>query len=496
MRCKILVVFLLWLLGATQALAEARIALIIGNGDYHSVGKLPNPPNDAKLMAKTLSAIGFEVTLVSEGSFSDMRSAISAFGARLRESGKDTTGLFYYAGHGVQSFGRNYLLPVDATLTNAADISLVAIEADSVLQQMRSAGNTTNIVILDACRNNPFKKVLDLGDNGLAEMNAPAGTFLAYATGPGQTAADGTGSDSPFTLALASEIQKPGQSLEEVFKEVRRTVRKDTGNMQTPWDTSSLSADFFFVPVKALSSEEQAEQQLWDALATSNDPMQISLFLKAYPDSAHSGEARALLKTLLEAMVSPDPTPGKSTASPETPAPSAEEMAAFDEARLAGTREAYEAFIKQFPASVLVEAANQEIVVLPKSEPVASADKGLSVVPDVAVEPDDPAAYDNLSVAFDTPLVVGPAELVGHTLDELISEGTPLYPPFEGLPDEVWKGQKCTSCHQWTRDILCDQAKVLLGLSGETAQRSLAIKHPLGTPFKLTLRAWAKGGCG
>ena len=287
MQRKVWMVLLAWLFAATQVAAEARIALIIGNSVYTSVNGLPNSTADARLMADSLTAIGFDVTLVSEGTFSEMRTAISQFGAKLRGAGRDATGLFYYAGHGVQSFGRNYFLPVDTELSNAADISLVAIEADSVLQQMRSAGNKTNIVILDACRNNPFKKVLDLGENGLAEMNAPTGTFLAFATSPGAAAYDGGGDHSPFTEALAAEIQQPGVSLEQVFKEVRRSVMAKTDNKQTPWDTSSLTADFYFVPVKQLSLEEQAEQQFWEATKSSNDVVQIAIFMKTYPKSVH-----------------------------------------------------------------------------------------------------------------------------------------------------------------------------------------------------------------
>ncbi len=478
MQRKILMVLLVWVCSVVHAVAQDRIALVIGNGGYQTVGKLPNPTRDAQLMADTLTASGFDVTLVSDGSYQAMRIAIGKFGARLREFGKDSVGLFYYAGHGVQSFGRNYLLPVDAALTNAADLGLVAIEADSVLQQMRSAGNSTNIVILDACRNNPFKAILDLGENGLAEMNAPPGTFLAYATGPGQTAVDGAGSNSPFSLALSIEIPKPGQTLEEVFKNVRRYVMQETASTQTPWDTSSLATDFSFVPVKARTPEEEAERQLWQAVVNANDPLQMSLFLKAYPNSPHAAEARTLLKAQLEAMLTPEPDAAADVAK-TTEGPSAAEMAAFDAARVAATRAAYEDFIAQFPNSVLVEAANQEISSLPAVPEVAApekvAEKGLAISAEPPQDVEDPAAYDDVKVAFDTPLVVGSAELVGRTLDELISAGTPLYPPFEGLPEEVWKGQKCGSCHEWTKKILCDQATVLLGDSGETAARSLAI---------------------
>ena len=153
-----------------------------------------------------------------------MKRAIAQFGRELRKAGGDATGLFYYAGHGVQSFGNNYLLPVDVSLSDAADLDLVAVEAQSVLRQMASARNRTNIVILDACRNNPFSEIPELDDNGLAEMKAPTGTFLAYATAPGGVALDGLGGNSPFTQAVVEQIVEPGQPIEQLFEQVRRAV--------------------------------------------------------------------------------------------------------------------------------------------------------------------------------------------------------------------------------------------------------------------------------
>ena len=177
---------MVWLCGA--ALAEPRLALVVGNGAYTSVNALKNPAHDAELIAGALRASGFEVTLLPDADLATMTAGIAAFGKALRAAGPEATGLFYYAGHGVQSFAENYLLPVDAALTDAADLSLVAVDAQVVLRQMASARNRVNIVILDACRNNPFKDVADLTDQGLAEMSAPTGTFLAYATAPGAVA--------------------------------------------------------------------------------------------------------------------------------------------------------------------------------------------------------------------------------------------------------------------------------------------------------------------
>ena len=296
MRGILALALALWLGVVGQAAAEPRIALIVGNGAYTAVGGLSNPVSDAELMAGTLAGLGFTVTLLRDGTKAGMSAAVAEFGAALRAAGPEATGLFYYAGHGVQSFQRNYLLPVDAALSNAADLDLVAVDAEAVLRQMASARNKTNIVILDACRNNPFIDIPDLGDNGLAEMKAPTGTFLAYATAPREVALDGADGHSPFTKALAAMMVTQGMAIEQVFKEVRVAVLDATGGRQTPWDTSSLTVDFSFAP--AASDEEH----LWASVSTSRDPVQIKLFLKAYPETAHEAEARGLLMAVLPAV--------------------------------------------------------------------------------------------------------------------------------------------------------------------------------------------------
>ncbi|MFT5786208.1 MAG: putative caspase-like protein [Ascidiaceihabitans sp.] len=250
---RIFVLFLILACGITPlaAKAEIRIALVVGNGSYSTVSSLDNPARDAKLMANTLKRLGFEVSLLVNSNQADLRLGISQFGRDLRNAGRDATVLFYYAGHGVQSFGTNYLLPVDIDLIDTADLDLVAIEAASVLQQMKFAKNQTNIVILDACRNNPFENIPTFDDNGLAEMNTPTGTFLSYATAPGEAAFDGAGGNSPFTSALANELMVAGVLVEQMFKKVRVAVFKETGGLQTPWDASSLTADFIFAAGKA-----------------------------------------------------------------------------------------------------------------------------------------------------------------------------------------------------------------------------------------------------
>jgi uncharacterized caspase-like protein len=294
----------IWLGLVAGAGAEPRIALVVGNGGYTAVGGLTNPVSDAQLMADTLQGLGFTVTLIRDGTKAGMSAGVAEFGAALRAAGPEATGLFYYAGHGVQSFQRNYLLPVDASISNAADLDLVAVDAESILRQMASARNKTNIVILDACRNNPFAAIPELGDSGLAEMKAPTGTFLAYATAPREVAMDGADGHSPFTKALAAMIVTQGLPIEQVFKEVRIAVLDATGGKQTPWDTSSLTGDFTFA---AAASDEA---NLWATVAGSADPVQIKLFLKAYPDTRHRAEAEALLQAVMPVVPDGQPVAG------------------------------------------------------------------------------------------------------------------------------------------------------------------------------------------
>jgi uncharacterized caspase-like protein len=476
----------LWLVLSGAVLGEPRIALVIGNGAYVSVSGLPNPPNDARLMAETLEKLGFKVTLVADGSMDQMSAAVTAFGQALREAGPETTGLFYYAGHGVQSFGRNYLVPVDAHLSNAADLGLVAVDAESVLRQMFSAHNRTNIVILDACRNNPFTDVRDLGDNGLAEMSAPTGTFLAYATAPRAVALDGIDGNSPFTKALAEKITTPGLPIEQVFKEVRVAVLEATQGKQTPWDTSSLTNDFAFAAASGSGAGE--EEALWASVVVSRDPVQVMLFLRAYPKSRHDSEARALLAEVMQQEVAvvaaPEPEPTRLAAAIDP-----EEIAAFEAAQAAGTLEAYQGFVARYPGTSFAEAVNAEIALLVEEDRAAAP----SVDPPAAgdVDPALQAQIEASAIGFATPLTLGPAEIVGRTIEELIGT-TPVYAPVEGLPKEYWQDQPCAECHQWTEAALCDQGMFYVR---EAAATVPVTQHPLGGEFKLALKQWAAGGC-
>jgi uncharacterized caspase-like protein len=213
------------LLAPAAALADARVALIIGNGDYGGdLGTLKNPTNDAALMADTLKGLGFDVALVENADQKAMKRAIREFGQKLRNTGTGGIGLFYYAGHGLQVDGENYLLPIGAQIEAEGDVELEAVSANSVLSQMQYAGNAVNLVFLDACRNNPLARNFRSSTRGLARVDAPRGSFVGYSTAPGDVSTDGDADNSPYTLALVDAIKQPGTSIEEAHRAVRAKV--------------------------------------------------------------------------------------------------------------------------------------------------------------------------------------------------------------------------------------------------------------------------------
>jgi hypothetical protein len=232
----------------TSQIQGPRIALVIGNSRYQNVPGLRNPTNDARLMAATLQAFGF--SLVDGGAQLDLDKAafdhaVQDFGDRLHGS---AVALFYYAGHGIQARGDNYLVPISANPTKESDVDFQMVSAQSILHEMQDGGARLNILILDACRNNPFGgRGLRAVNGGLAQMQAPEGALISYATQPGNVASDGDGKDSPYTEALTDAMSNPTSDLFGVFNEVGLVVKRRTGGNQQPWiSTSPIDGDFYF----------------------------------------------------------------------------------------------------------------------------------------------------------------------------------------------------------------------------------------------------------
>lgn len=294
----------------------ARLALVIGNGAY-TLGPLANPTRDAALVAGSLKAVGFQVTEVENADRRAFERAVVDFGRALKAAGKDSIGLFYYAGHGIQAEGENYLIPVDAKIKDALDLRIEAIPATTVMASLESAGNSLNIVVLDACRNNPFQATSRAVGGGLARLDAPRGTLIAYSTAPGSVAEDGQGANSPYSRALARAIRQPGKSVEQVFKQVRIDVMEKTAERQVPWESSSLTGEFYFVPPIDQAVAGDKETVFWQSIAASDNPADFVAYLNAYPEGQFAPLAKIRLSELQSVSAAPSPSrsdPGASTA--------------------------------------------------------------------------------------------------------------------------------------------------------------------------------------
>ena len=230
--------------------SSKRVALVIGNSSYKS-SPLKNPANDARTMARTLRKLGFDVDEKTDLNYFQFNEAVENFGNRLKTGG---VGLFYYAGHGLQVQGNNYLVPVDTKMNSENEVRYKAIDAGLILAKMEMAKSDINIVVLDACRDNPFTRSFRSTSRGLANMEAPNGTIIAYATAPGKTASDGEGGDNGlYTAELVRVLETPGLKVEDVFKRVLKSVREKSGNAQVPWLSTSFEGDFYFTSPSSMT---------------------------------------------------------------------------------------------------------------------------------------------------------------------------------------------------------------------------------------------------
>lgn len=298
---------------------ERRVALVIGNGAYRNVPALANPAHDAELVSQTLAKLGF--TLIGGGPVLDadksaMESAIREFGRAL-EGG--AVGLFYYSGHGIQVGGVNYLIPVSADIAREADVKYELVDISYVLEEMTDAGNRLNIVILDACRNNPFGKRGTRGmAAGLGQMTAPAGTVIAYATQPDSVAADGAGQNSPYTAALAKSLQKPGMDIFGVFNDVGLDVKQSTNGLQQPWVSASpIEGQFYFAGAPAAQPAQPAadpDALFWEQVKSSSNSADLADYLKRFPEGQFAGLAKRKLLAMCDSLATPSAEPAQKQA--------------------------------------------------------------------------------------------------------------------------------------------------------------------------------------
>ena len=233
------------------AAAESRVALVIGQSAYRAVPALPNAANDGKQMVELLGHAGFQVIAAPDLAQNEMRQAISDFAAKVAASGPDTVALVFYAGHGLQIDGENYLVPIDVDPKREADIPLQAVRLNDLMNTLGALPTRMRIFMLDACRNNPFPALNQSAGHGLAIVNTKAGapgSFISFSTSPGAEAEDGNGADSPYTTAVLSVAKEANLPIEEAFKRVRVSVNEATEGRQIPWESSSLTSDFRFFP--------------------------------------------------------------------------------------------------------------------------------------------------------------------------------------------------------------------------------------------------------
>ncbi|WP_424933706.1 caspase family protein [Amaricoccus macauensis] len=590
---------------ATGAVAQERVALVIGNGDYASARSLDAPVPDAQLMSAVLEQTGFDVTLLTDADQYAMERAISDLGQRLRDAGGSATGLFYYAGHGLQLNGENYLVPVDADIRAEDEIDIYSVQVDRVLRVLLSSRNETNIILLDASHETPFPDLGPLDPQGLAEIEARRGTFVAFSASPDTVAYEGIYGGSfaktgAFAESLAEAMSWEGRSIEGMFLDVRNSVLQASGGSQIPWRDSRLEGDFFFLPgeppaepepevvsqanetlarqlwetmastagpvqiigflrnhpntevsdearmalMKSLGAEltppepgndptegmdasptetdffrraqasgsiesyksylgtfpdavfadlayrEIAAQQLWSNVRSSGDPVQVIMFLRSYPDSSVGDDARGWLEAWLddEVVAQVDGSDAAVDGSPQV-----SESDYFRRAQASGSIEDYEAYLAEFPNGVFVEIALAEIRALEDAgQPSAPAEPEAEVAA-ATPQPATPAPVQGGQggkVLFDQPLSRGEPQVDGRSIAQII-EGSPQYPPIEGLPEVVWKEKTCSDCHQWNRERLCEQANTYLTDIGRFA---LDKQHPMDG-FKQVLADWADGGC-
>jgi hypothetical protein len=293
--------------------AETRIALVVGASAYQHAAHLANTLNDAREVALSLHRLGFEVETVIDPDRQQFETAIRRFGQHAR--GADAA-LFYYAGHALEHDGHNWLIPVQANLQTERDLRFEALDLDAVVEQIEGQARIS-LLILDACRDNPFRRMLggesrgeDLG-RGLAPQRAATGTLIVYSTAVGEVAADGNGPHSPFTAALLRHIDMPGIEVRQLIAEVRHDVRQETYGQQIPWESSALEGEFFLNPAPTPAPNpaggvRDAEVVLWDSIKDSRDPSDLQLYIARYPDGIFAPLARSRIAHLSGKTLRPE----------------------------------------------------------------------------------------------------------------------------------------------------------------------------------------------
>lgn len=385
-----------------QAPLDVRVALVIGNAAYQNIPALGNSTNDAKSMAQVLRKLGFSVVEVVDASKDQMSAAIDQMQNLLK--GKQAVGMLYYAGHGLQLDWHNYMVPVDAKLSQASDVPKQTIDIENVITALKKSATRMNIIVLDACRDNPFAG--KTSGKGLAQLDAPPGTYLAFATSPGNVAEDGdeTSGNGLFTQYLLKELQKPAR-IEDVFKRVRLQVRQKSQGRQIPWDSSSLEDDFAFNDgvkhtfnpedlIKEAKQAKEKEAQLQrEAQAAQEREKQLAEQRAVEKQKLEEARAKALAATQAleraraeEAQRIKDLEQAKAQAAEEArrnrlsqeeakEQQFAQEKADWDKIKNSKNAEDFYAYLNKYPSGMIAQQATFALESLDKAKITAQADK-------------------------------------------------------------------------------------------------------------------------
>ncbi|MEE9454976.1 MAG: caspase family protein [Paracoccaceae bacterium] len=455
---------------ATHASAAERFALVIGNDTYETISPLTNSVGNAERIAAQLESLGFDVTLITDANLVDMRRSVGRYNKRMQYTGNGATGLVFFAGHGVNAFGTNYLLPVDVSIKDAGDLEFVAVDITSIIRTSGADDQIQNLIILDCCAKTPYTGMQNINGGGLSSMLIPNENYIAYSAPENGTAPEG----EIFASAFIEAIAVPGQSIEAALDQVNNVIVGEYGDAQTIFRASSLEEPFVFV--NAAVEKEVPDETPVPVPAPAPAPVVRETPLPVIEEAAPSdANSEAVELPIISGTTLP--------VIGETPAPTE----TLEQTQLPVIGEAPQPALNSTTLPVIGETPLPAIVEAPLPV-IAETAPPVDVVEETLVPANNTVSY---SVSYTEPLTLGSPEVIGKSIEQLI-ETKPMFSPIEGLPESYWKEQECGECHKWTQATLCDEGEFYLKQDNEDF---LDQQHPFGGSFKQNLLIWAKDGC-
>jgi hypothetical protein len=459
----------------SNAMAERRVALVVGNSNYQVASiSLSNPKNDARDVATALQGLGFEVDTAIDANKRNLDLALARFARAATDS---DSAVFYYAGHALQFRGVNYVMPTDAKLEDEISLRYEMVSVEDI----RAALDRTNgvqIMILDACRNNPLADRLknstagaarSIGEvRGLARIDKAQGMVIAYATAADQVAQDGRGRNSPFTSALLKRMQEPGLEIEMMLRRVSKDVADETGGRQRPETYISLQSEYYL---------NQTDRVAWDIIKDQDNRNLLRDFISKYQSSPYALEARSRLDDL-ERNARGEVLARRDDAGRRAKATGTDHLRAEEERKRPA-----DPLNNRLPAQPEAEQrpTQQEAAVRQPTAPQQQAALGRPA-------PAQPAAPEGSLIRYSVPIPFGPPPVNGQSIEKLIT-GEPEFPPIDGLDEKLWK-HPCGTCHKWDPRTLCEQGNTYVKNPASIFRH----QHPFDA-FKVAIMEWAKTGC-